>query len=503
MAGLWKDPRTGTLTLRRRIPTRLRAAALASGHKGETVKFSTGVKDRKAAERALPDLLQRWNEKLAEWERLANVESLTPERAQHVAAQWAAWIASGAKLETGGVSASVFEPLTWAARPETYDRMLARVEFHTDEALRVAGIAITAETRGVLIEAMRNVVWMAYMQAEDDARRERRPDLYAGPLATARQRLPAVEGAPPAVMPAVSLRSLFDAWKAVATVKPRVVEETRYMVEMLAAFLDHDDAAKIARADLARWRDAMKAEGRSNNTWNNRLSMVRQVLAYGVAEGKLSADPTEGLRLRKSRNQSPQPYTDAEATRILTAARKEKRASVRWAHWVMAFTGMRAGEVLQLLGGDVRQEGDIWCIDVNENAAGKSVKTGQRRIVPIHPALIKEGFVTFAQTIGADAPLFADKLPDKHGNRGGRAWQVIGRWVRETVGITDTWKAPDHSWRHRVEDELRAVEAPEDVRDAILGHARKTTGRQYGVRGEALTRLHRFLSLIPAPRGMA
>jgi hypothetical protein len=98
--------------------------------------------------------------------------------------------------------------------------------------------------------------------------------------------------------------------------------------------------------------------------------------------------------------------------------------------------------------------------------------------------------------------LFADKRPDQHGNRGGRAWNVVGKWVRTRVGITDPRKAPDHSWRHRVEDELRAAEVPEDARDAIMGHARKTTGRQYGVRGEALKRLARAIERIPAPPGV-
>jgi hypothetical protein len=39
---------------------------------------------------------------------------------------------------------------------------------------------------------------------------------------------------------------------------------------------------------------------------------------------------------------------------------------------------------------------------------------------------------------------------------------------------------------HRMKDELRNVEVGEDVRDAIIGRARRITGRVYGVRGEAL-----------------
>jgi integrase len=112
------------------------------------------------------------------------------------------------------------------------------------------------------------------------------------------------------------------------------------------------------------------------------------------------------------------------------------------------------------------------------------------------------GFLDYARTIAADAPLFPDKKLDAFGQRGGRGWNLVGKWVRN-VGITDPRKAPNHSFRHRMEDELRAVETPEDVRDAILGHARKTTGRVYGLRGEALKRLHRYLSLVPIPPGVA
>jgi integrase len=302
--------------------------------------------------------------------------------------------------------------------------------------------------------------------------------------------------------PVVSLDGICDGWKSVSVVKPRTVDETVYAVRDLKEFLGHNDAARITRDDLTRWRQSMKDARRSNNTWNNRLSLVRQVFAHGISEGVLTTDPTTGLRLRKARQKSPPPYSDADASRILLAARKETRPSLRWAHWVMAFSGMRAGEVLQLLGRDVRQDGGVWLIDVNEDDPTKSVKTSERRHVPVHPALIREGFVAYAQKIAADAPLFPDKGLDRHGKRGGRAWNLIGKWARLKAGIKDPDEAPDHSWRHRIEDELRAAEAPEDVRDAITGHSRRTTGRQYGVRGEALTRLHRHLSRIPVPVGL-
>jgi integrase len=226
------------------------------------------------------------------------------------------------------------------------------------------------------------------------------------------------------------------------------------------------------------------------------------VLAFGVSEDRLPENVALGLRLPKAKTAPRFPYTDAEAVLILNSARRETAPALRWAHWVMAFSGCRVGEVLQLTAGDVRVVDGIACINVNAHAADKSVKNDRTRNVPLHPALMAEGFLDYARTVAGDAPLFPEKGLDKFGKRGGLGWKAVGEWVRETVGITEKTKAPNHSWRHRMEDELRAVETPEDARDALMGHARKTTGANYGVRGEALARLHRHLSKVPLPAGL-
>jgi integrase len=517
MATLWRDPRTSILMLRRRIPTRYRAV---SGRRGETVKITTGTADRKLAEKLLPSVLAKWAEMQAEWERKLHVVAVTPERAKEIAASWAAWIAANLdRLDTDGERSTLFATGLEARLAETFERRNEDIKSrrqrtlsrHADDASRLCGVTVSDDTRVVLADAMLPVVAAAYRQAGLKAL-----GVTAGkgrrwnPLAEARAGLPNVPDAPSAVRPDASFPTLpfvalIDGWRRVSAsvVKPRTVTETEYAFGMLKGFLGHDDAGRVSRDDLARWRDKSLDAGLNNNTWNNRLSLIRQPFEQAVSDKKLQANPAENtLRLRKSRQQSPRPYSHEDAARILIAARREKRPSLRWAHWVMAFTGMRAGEVLQLIGRDVRHEDDLWFLDVNEDDPTKSVKTSERRHVPLHSALIHEGFLAYAQTIAPDAPLFPDKRLDRHGKRGGGAWNVIGEWARQRAGISDPSKAPDHSWRHRVEDELRAYEVPEDVRDALLGHGRKTTGRQYGVRGEALSRLARYLERIPLPPGV-
>ena len=507
LSGMWPDPRTGIYYLRKRIPARLRPVAAVRGRRisGSIIKLTTGTADRKEAAKRWPGVLASYAALEADWERQINVVHLTPEGACHIAALWIAKI--GRTVRPIGTDTEIV--LRHLSLDENPPDDAAVVQAEARAAAELAGVAVSSESWPILVHVMSEPVRAAYRDAEARYMRDTAHPASAGRsldrLAAALPH-PGGQSDSPADStpgkPEVSLRSLYQSWADKTVVKARTVEETRYIVELLATQLGHDDAARIDAPGLRAWRDAMLAHGRTNNTWNNRLSMLNAVLAWGVSEGHLPANPAEGLRLRKNRQQSPLPYSDADAAKILNAARAETRPSLRWAHWLMAFSGMRAGEVLQLTAQDVRQDGDLWFIAVHEDDATKSVKTGQRRNVPIHPALIAEGFTAYARSIPGDEPLFPDKALDKHGNRGGRAWNVIGKWVRRTVGITDPLKAPDHSWRHRVEDELRAAEVPEDARDAIVGHSRQTTGRQYGIRGESMKRLHTYLARLPVPAGV-
>lgn len=514
MAEPWQDPRTGILYFRKRIPARFKAV---SGRSGDTIKISLGTADRKRIAKPWAEALTRWADMEAEWERALNVVPVTASKAQEMAARWGAWIAQDwSRLDTAGVEHSAFETdpkklsvsrllMSPAQRRATSSdeagkRAFGRLMVHADEAASLARITVAESSRLALLEALCPVVQAAYRQAAlrasgitqgEGARWE--------PLGHTLAAMPPVPDMParkPAT-PAVSLDDLFDGWKATSTLKARTLADTRYALNSAIEFLGHRDASQVTRDDLAKWRDTLKAQGLSNTTWNNRLSLVRQVFEWGRKERRLRENVAdEDLRLKKSRTLARLPYEDHEVVQILTAARRENRASLRWAPWIMAFSGMRVGEVLQLSASDVRQENGIWFFAVHEDDEGKSVKTGQRRNVPIHSAVIAEGLLDYRNSVPLDGPLFPDKGLDVHGNRGGRAWNVTGKWVRDRVGLRDPRKPPNHAFRHRMEDEMRAAEVPEDARDAIMGHARKTTGTVYGVRGEALSRLSRYLERV-------
>ena len=510
MATPWQHTTTGIYYLRRRIPERFRRVC---GQRGDQFKLSLKTRDAAAARAAWAGALKVWEEKLAEWNRLLNVVVLTQERADSIAAVWAEKV--GSTLRTDGRASDAYDVLLLPElrNEESTAELWKALDSHARLAAALAGVTVAAESWNLLVNAMAVPVMQAFQAA--DLRYLARPGgrvaahlgLHVpqnGPEAPPEGRVIAAQGGRAEAVQArqVALDDLLKGWEAVTATKARTRTETGYVIGQVKAFIGHGDAARLAADDLKRWRSAGLGAGGTNNGWNNRLSLLGQVLKHGVREGLLPANVADGLRLSRSRAATRLPYADAEAARILLAARKETRPSTRWAHWVMAFSGMRVGEVLQLTAGDVREEGGVYYIHINEDHPTKSVKTSERRNVPLHPALVAEGFLAYVRTIEGDGPVFPDKGLDAHGKRGGRGWNVVGKWVRTTVGITEKAKAPDHAWRHRMEDELRNAEVPEDVRDAITGHARRTTGRLYGVRGEALARLHRELSKLKVPPGV-
>jgi hypothetical protein len=65
------------------------------------------------------------------------------------------------------------------------------------------------------------------------------------------------------------------------------------------------------------------------------------------------------------------------------------------------------------------------------------------RVVPVHPALLDEGFLKFAVSV-RNGPLFADVALDRFGSRGEIGTKVLSKWIR-SLGITDKRISPCHT----------------------------------------------------------
>lgn len=116
---------------------------------------------------------------------------------------------------------------------------------------------------------------------------------------------------------------------------------------------------------------------------------------------------------------------------------------------------------------------------------GRSSKTkGSRGILPMHPELIRMGFLAFvAERRRAEATvLFPDVRVSKNGKVGAKTGEWFSALVRER-GLTGT-KLTMHSFRHSFEDRLREDEVPERT---ALALSRRTERGSRGVYGDGLS----------------
>lgn len=311
----------------------------------------------------------------------------------------------------------------------------------------------------------------------------------------AAERYPTVGTTPAAETPSAPLGMTVDAllagwaldrgWRMDATPVPRALYDRVRTVERLAAFLGHRDAASVTKAAALTWKEDMLRRGLHASTVRNDLSECSAVWAWGLRMGKLSGEnPFAGIAPPKAtkKGREPRAFTDQEAGAILTAARGEQGWK-RWLPWVLCLTGARIGEVVQSQKEDVATLDGVLVLRVHDRGAGRSLKNeDSRRDIPLHPALVAEGFMAYVAGLKAGSPLFPDIPIDAvFGTRAANASKRVGHWLRKSLGITDDLISPAHSFRHWFIGAARRVSIPVEVRSAITGHsARLDESAGYG-----------------------
>ncbi len=143
------------------------------------------------------------------------------------------------------------------------------------------------------------------------------------------------------------------------------------------------------------------------------------------------------------------------------------------------FTGARENELCQLYTDDVYQHSDtgIWVLDINANSDDKRLKKATHaRLVPIHPQIIKLGFlhhVGLMKQRGKQRVFWDLRL-----KRDGYA-QTFSRWFNDTyrnrrncnIGQAASEKKNFHSFRHTAVTQLGNIhEIPQHKIAHLVGH---------------------------------
>jgi|JI6StandDraft_1071083.scaffolds.fasta_scaffold09567_2 integrase len=220
----------------------------------------------------------------------------------------------------------------------------------------------------------------------------------------------------------------------------------------------------------------------------------------------IDANPFTGFGQAEKESSSRRPFTPDELRMLLSHKDYQKRHfRSRHAFWLIplgAFTGARLGELCQLDLKDFVEVEGIPCLDINDTeATEEQVVDGRRkhvknanakRLVPIHPELIRMGLLEYVAELRAagQSPHLFPGLSRKH--RDGPA-HPASKWFadfRHAAGLTEKQATVFHSLRHLfITTILDAGTAPHMLAPIVGHEAKLVTDKVYWNTRDATKRL--------------
>lgn len=285
--------------------------------------------------------------------------------------------------------------------------------------------------------------------------------------------------------------------------KQRAIDSRKSkMAKFLVWAKKPDDLTLVTTADIQRYKEHLLAtypppSNVARDHLTDILALFRVADENRKFDGLAGGNPAAKIKLPPKRKGIPRlAFTDAEATKILLAARGHPEPIVQWGMPLMCHLGAITEEIADALVRHVKLVDGIWCFGITSDSRttivdGATVtahlKTQFRdRLLPLHPAVLREGFLDRVEDVhrqhGEDAPLFPEITPDKFGLRNTKASNLIMAFLRD-VGIEneidrDTGRVTalrdSYGWRHRfasrLQDTTHVEGSTPERRRFITGH---------------------------------
>jgi integrase len=217
---------------------------------------------------------------------------------------------------------------------------------------------------------------------------------------------------------------------------------------------------------------------------NKYLGAVHGLMRWAADNGYRPDNPATGLKVPLGRRPDKQrrPFTTAELKLLFGPEYARLRGHRRWLPLLALYTGARLEELAQLLVTDVRRVHGVRVIAI-EPGDGKKLKSmAAERLIPVHPALVRAGFLRHVASVRRANPRGGRLFPELQPGARGQFSQGFSTWFgryRRALGITDP-QVGMHAFRHNFADALRAAGIEPELRNTLLGHSQGHVGARYG-----------------------
>jgi len=342
------------------------------------------------------------------------------------------------------------------------------------EHARTLGVTFDAQTPGARAALL--LCLQAYRKAHHELTQRDAGAVVPTPVVAAK--LPAPKQTPK------TLRDVFARWKDSGD-KPRKADTIRAMERALTQFEGQHPRVTlegITRDMGDRYRAWLRENSKTPKTARDRLIAIKSLLKYACRELEWTPRHTwEGLDIKAKTTNKRRPIQDTELVKLFgsevhTAYKlpRDAKAGHDAAYWVPLlglYTGARLGELCQLTPADVQTVEGIPAITITEEGDGKTVKTDAgTRAIPLHPELIRLGFLNYAQRMKDQQ---AASLWPRMSLRKDKPSDYFGRWfllLRESVGLQGAGGVTSHYFRHTVRTVMHRAGMSEATMDRITGH---------------------------------
>jgi integrase len=298
-------------------------------------------------------------------------------------------------------------------------------------------------------------------------------------------------------------------WRAHTTQMKRACLRT------LLSIIGDQQMAQITRNDLAQFKDVvqrlpvrwehmypgvpideiLEKDNQSRTlrpgSVNNYLAMAHTFFEWAYVNGYIGINPARKLkiavkdRVRNLRSRlyandlrqifEESLYFSRSSARAAISARKVDPNTYHlfWIPLIALYSGLRAGEIVGLERQDICREEGVWCFRVRPNGIRDVKSACSNRSVPIHPVLLRMGFLTAIQCQELDSRQSIWKnLPKDRYNIANAFTRMWGEY-KKGAGIDDPHKT-FHSFRHTFIHALADVEYQVDLVAEIAGHSMKS-----------------------------
>jgi integrase len=293
--------------------------------------------------------------------------------------------------------------------------------------------------------------------------------------------------------------SAIDPGKRIDQVNKDDVRAVRDLLAALPKNMDKNPVTKgLSAADAA--KVGVEMEKLAPKTQRKRFAAFTGLLRWAVSEGLTNVFVAEGIGIvaKAKTTLDRKPYSPDQLKKVFACPIYTGRRSFShynmpgdirrkdylfWVPLIALFTGMRAGEILQLTRTDIKSDAGITYFDINkwedvQDQIDKSLKTeASERRVPVHSTVLDMGFLDYVM-VQPKGRIFAKV---KRGTDGTYTQNYSKQWrMTAQKGGFYTPQTVFHSFRHNFVDACRDAKVPENIAMQIVGHKDTKTHGGYG-----------------------